>query len=287
MSDAKALSRQVDGVLVVIQAGRVGLPQVRQTLSTMEQVNANILGLVLNKANEEHGTDGYSGYGGYGLNATDAASASPSTRTRRLPSLTMVEGEQPLRMLVVCTANVCRSPMGEALLRHHLQQMGANVQVTSAGTRAGELSLPVDPHAVDALRGMGVELDGHQPRQASRQVITTDGADLIVTMTREHLRRHRNHHTWHIFPRTFTLRELVRRASITGAWHGDSFAGWLEWVGGGRRASDLMGDDPDDDVSDPYGLGTAAVKRTAAEIDELVRTLVAIGPWDAGPSSVS
>ena len=67
VSDAMALSRQVDGVLVVIQAGRVGLPQVRQTLATLEQVNAHILGLVLNKVVEADTIDGYGyGYGGYG-----------------------------------------------------------------------------------------------------------------------------------------------------------------------------------------------------------------------------
>lgn len=73
VSDAKALSRQVDGVLIVVQAGRAGLPQVRQTLTTLEQVNATILGLVLNKATETDvdGSYGYGyGYGGYGQNTT-------------------------------------------------------------------------------------------------------------------------------------------------------------------------------------------------------------------------
>lgn len=73
VSDAKALSRQVDGVLIVIQAGRASLPQVRQTLTTLEQVNATILGLVLNKATETDvdGSYGYGyGYGGYGQPTT-------------------------------------------------------------------------------------------------------------------------------------------------------------------------------------------------------------------------
>ena len=72
VSDAMALSRHVDGVLVVVQAGRVGLPQVRQTLATLEQVNAPLLGLVLNRATESSGTDGYGygyAYGGYGTPA--------------------------------------------------------------------------------------------------------------------------------------------------------------------------------------------------------------------------
>ncbi len=79
VSDAKALSRQVDGVLIVVQAGRAALPQLRQTLATLEQVNAPILGLVLNKASEGDGdgTYGYGyGYGGYASN-TDITGRTP------------------------------------------------------------------------------------------------------------------------------------------------------------------------------------------------------------------
>ncbi len=76
VSDAMALSRQVDGVLLVVQAGRVGLPQVRQALATLEQVNAPLLGLVLNRAEEAEARDGYGygygGYGGYGATPTSA-----------------------------------------------------------------------------------------------------------------------------------------------------------------------------------------------------------------------
>ena len=40
------------------------------------------------------------------------------------------------RILVVCTGNTCRSPLGEVLLRAHLagESRLADVTVTSAGT---------------------------------------------------------------------------------------------------------------------------------------------------------
>jgi capsular exopolysaccharide synthesis family protein len=50
VSDAMALSRHVDGVLVIAQAGRTTFPQVQQTLQNLEQVSAPILGFVLNRA---------------------------------------------------------------------------------------------------------------------------------------------------------------------------------------------------------------------------------------------
>jgi polysaccharide biosynthesis transport protein len=74
VSDAIALSRQVDGVLVVTQAGRTSAPQVRQTLAGLEQVSAPVLGVVLNKASGRQSGAGYQyGYGGYGYQFDDAA----------------------------------------------------------------------------------------------------------------------------------------------------------------------------------------------------------------------
>ncbi len=50
VSDAGALSRHVDGVLLVVQAQRVSLPQLRESLTTLERVGAPLLGIVLNRA---------------------------------------------------------------------------------------------------------------------------------------------------------------------------------------------------------------------------------------------
>ena len=38
--------------------------------------------------------------------------------------------------LVVCLGNICRSPMGEAVLKHVAQQRGIDIEVDSAGTAA-------------------------------------------------------------------------------------------------------------------------------------------------------
>ena len=50
VSDAAALSRHVDGVLLVAQAKRVSLPQLRDCLTHLERVGAPVLGIVLNRA---------------------------------------------------------------------------------------------------------------------------------------------------------------------------------------------------------------------------------------------
>jgi protein-tyrosine phosphatase len=186
---------------------------------------------------------------------------------------------ESLRVLVVCTANVCRSPMGEALLRARAQVTGLPVAVASAGTRAARL--PVDPEAVRAVAALGVHIGEHTPRQVSRDLVATDGADLVLTMTRAHLRDVAVMGSG-VFPRTFTLREAVRRLETVRLGARPEAAGPVEAAraligraGEGRRPSELMGDHPGDDIADPYGAGAAAVAAAAVEIDHLVARIVA------------
>ena len=75
VSDAVALSRHVDGVLVVAQSRRTSLPQLRHALANLERVSAPVLGIVLNRAKQGgNRSDGYGyGYsGGYGVALSDA-----------------------------------------------------------------------------------------------------------------------------------------------------------------------------------------------------------------------
>jgi hypothetical protein len=97
------------------------------------------------------------------------------------------------------------------------------------------------------------------------------------------------------FGRTFTLRELARRAGdaqrpIHRALYLDpdpdsasklssDFGNWVQALGAGRRPTDLLGDHPDDDIADPHGLGREQVQRTADEIDRLARSITALIPW--------
>ena len=168
--------------------------------------------------------------------------------------------------------------MVEGLLRHHLDQRGRVATVTSAGVRASEPA--VDPHAVRAVATYGPDLCEHAPRQLTRQIIESDGADLVVTMTRDHLRNvvALDRRAW---PRTFTLRELVRRASANGDPAIAHVREWAEALGASRVVREMMSNDPTDDVADPHGLAYNRYTATAEELDSLVRVLVALAPWPA------
>jgi protein-tyrosine-phosphatase len=87
-------------------------------------------------------------------------------------------------LLVMCTANICRSPMADGLARAHLAAAGhPDWEVSSAGTwaldgRAGsEFSLRL-------LAERGIDLSGHRSRAVSREILSK--ADLVLVMTRDH-----------------------------------------------------------------------------------------------------
>jgi len=86
------------------------------------------------------------------------------------------------RVLMVCTGNICRSPLAEALMRAELGRLGVeDIVVSSAGTGAWE----GHPASTDALLvGLEHDLDltPHRARLLTREVVKD--ADLIFTMAR-------------------------------------------------------------------------------------------------------
>jgi len=166
-----------------------------------------------------------------------------------------------MRVLVVCTANVCRSPMGAALLRHHCAELGIDVQVTSAGTQRHDL--PVDPVAVAVMAEQGLDISAHHPRPLDRAVLDADGADLVIVMTRDHLRTVATSAPG-LFRRSFTAKELAGRLTVLEGFD-------LDWLNEGRTSRDLMGDDPSDDIADPYGQSLRLHRECATEIDGVMR----------------
>lgn len=80
---------------------------------------------------------------------------------------------------MVCTGNICRSPMAEVLLADRLKKLGIEAQVSSAGLRA-LVDAPADPLAQELMKGRGLDLSRHRGRQLSREILR--GADLVLVM---------------------------------------------------------------------------------------------------------
>jgi protein-tyrosine phosphatase len=183
------------------------------------------------------------------------------------------------RALVVCTANVCRSPVVAKLLQRALDEQpssGAWV-VTSAGT--ADVCADADPYTVAAAKAVGIDLVRHRRRTLSKQILDTDGRDLVLTMTREQLRYAvaLDHTAW---PRTFTLKQLARVAAQSAPdAAGDTFTSWLRSCGGGRRPAEMVNPDPLDDIDDPSGAPRQEHDAMIAEAASLVATLARVAPW--------
>lgn len=79
------------------------------------------------------------------------------------------------RVLTVCTGNICRSPLAEALLRQHLP----GLQVGSAGVGA-LVGRPAEPHALTIAEADGLDLTSHRARQIDSAIVAE--SDLILVM---------------------------------------------------------------------------------------------------------
>ncbi len=87
-------------------------------------------------------------------------------------------------ILVLCTANVCRSVMTQAMLSARLTAQGTAADVTSAGLLSDGQRPPDAVAGVLAARGLDVS--AHR----SRRVTAADlaAADLVIGLAREHVR---------------------------------------------------------------------------------------------------
>lgn len=88
---------------------------------------------------------------------------------------------------LVCSGNTCRSPMAERLLQHALNAESPPlnaITVRSAGASAFPGDAP-SPHAVTALRKVGLDLSDHRSSPLSEQLL--DSTDLLLGMTQSHL----------------------------------------------------------------------------------------------------
>ena len=89
-------------------------------------------------------------------------------------------------ILVICTGNICRSPIAEGLLRDALRapvRRRRRPSVSSAGTSGLEGSGAM-PESVQAAAELGVDIAGHVARRLTPDI--ADGADLLLCMAREH-----------------------------------------------------------------------------------------------------
>lgn len=88
------------------------------------------------------------------------------------------------KLLFVCSGNICRSPMAEALARHRAEQTGLALEARSAGT-LGLTDRPADPKMVAVASELGIDLGAHVCQPVSDALVAW--ADRILVMEVAHL----------------------------------------------------------------------------------------------------
>ena len=187
-----------------------------------------------------------------------------------------------VRLLVVCTGNICRSPFAQLVLQEGLGSVRPGVfEVSSAGTAAlvGE---PVAEGSARILRGRGIDAAGFAARRVSRDVVSD--VDLVLTMEAAHRGAVLSHVPSYL-QRTYTLTEAAR--VLTAAGERES---WSERLAGLTTAEERWAALPShlarergrtrviegaDDIDDPYRQPQEAFDRMAAEVDAAVEQIVA------------
>ncbi|MDQ1060003.1 protein-tyrosine phosphatase [Arthrobacter globiformis] len=197
-----------------------------------------------------------------------------------------MESPSPVRILTVCTGNICRSPVAERLLQAGLDQvLPGGFEVRSAGTRA-LVGDPVQPLSADIIRTFGGTAEGFAARQLSGKILRN--VDLVLTMTSGH-RGEVLQLDASLLKRTFTIREFARMLNVLEEREGHAPQG--AGLNGERLAANtklwrrlparaasvrhlaLAPDAADNDVVDPYRRSADYYRQME---DELAPAIISI-----------
>lgn len=174
----------------------------------------------------------------------------------------------PPHVLFLCSGNLCRSPMAEAMMRHRAKMSGSAIRVASAGFQTDGEASPEETSAV--LRSRAIDVSQHRSRLVEPEML--QDADLVIGMTRAH--------AWDaalidrdVVPKTFVLGEIVRLNQAIGFRKPrEPFATWVTRLHEARRFG-IVGISTEDEIPDPYGRKARVHERVAAMIDDRIREL--------------
>ena len=138
-------------------------------------------------------------------------------------------------ILVVCTANICRSPVAKALLEKGLQERGCSEgwTVSSAGTWA-QVRRGASHHSVVVAAKRGLDITGHVAEMLGRQYMRD--ADLVLCMESGHAEALR-----------FEFPEDAYKVHLFSEMVGQNFS-----------------------ISDPYGGPYSTYEQMATELTEVI-----------------
>jgi protein-tyrosine-phosphatase len=127
------------------------------------------------------------------------------------------------KIMMVCTANICRSPLAAALLRQKLDEAGyTDWEVTSAGTWA-EWKRSASTNSVVVAEQYGLDITDHQATMVSAENLAP--VDLALCMTAHHSEALRAEFRTQAY-KIYMLSEMVERRYDIGDPYGQSLAAY-------------------------------------------------------------
>ena len=144
------------------------------------------------------------------------------------------------QILFVCTANVCRSPMAEAIFNALAEERGLAWRAESAGV-AALVDEDITPNARAALDEVGIYANEHRARQVNEAML--EEADLVLAMGPQHVA---------------TLRG--RFGDLSGRVY--------------ALPQYALGAPPEEGIPDPYGQTMTAFRASVRQLLEYTEALV-------------
>ncbi len=170
--------------------------------------------------------------------------------------------DEPIRVLFVCTANICRSPYLELRARQLLGP-DSGVEVSSAGTHGFDAAPVSDTMEAEFAR-FGTDTTSFRSRVATGELV--DEADLVLTAEADHRTRLLEDRPA-AFRKIFTLGQFAASAKAA-----DPVLRGRDLIA--ALATRRVPASPEHDIDDPYRRGPEEARRAASAMESLLEVVV-------------
>ena len=145
-----------------------------------------------------------------------------------------------MKIMFICTGNICRSAMAHRMLEKRVKELGKNVQVYSCGVWAQNGDIPTY-EGIEVMKNYGIDLKNHRATNIRNSNI--EEMDVILCATNNH-----KMNVIAMYPelkgKVFTMKE------------------------------DAEYPDNDLDIKDPWGYGLDVYKKCAKEIENCIEKIL-------------